>query len=85
MLDRLPTSETHDRHRTLQLTRMKGGSRWIFDASNYQSWHKGASGTLWCNGGPGAGKTYLAYEFLDYLPDCAKPLIIFAALSSLMS
>ncbi len=61
MLEKIPTTEFQDRHRTLQLTRMHGGSRWIFDAPNYITWHNGtSSNTLWCNGGPGVGKTYLA-------------------------
>jgi len=62
LLASIPTLEFQDRHRNLQLTRMKGGSRWILEAPAFVVWRNGRSSdrTLWCNGAPGAGKTYLA-------------------------
>ncbi|KAK1757325.1 hypothetical protein QBC47DRAFT_154070 [Echria macrotheca] len=68
MLQKIPICEYQDRHRTLQLTRMNGGSRWIFKTPNYEEWLNGLSvNTLWCNGGPGVGKTYLASVVTDEL------------------
>ena len=62
LLASIPTLEFRDRHRNLQLTRMEGASQWILDMDKFVAWRDGpsANGALWCNGAPGAGKTYLA-------------------------
>jgi hypothetical protein len=62
LLGSIPTLEFQDRHRNLQLTRMEGASQWILGMEKFVDWRDGPSTNvaLWCNGAPGAGKTYLA-------------------------
>ncbi|KAI1735936.1 hypothetical protein F4680DRAFT_433578 [Xylaria scruposa] len=41
--------------------------QWIFAAPEFQSWVSKESGTLWCHGNPGTGKTQLTSLVVEYL------------------
>ncbi|KAK5064961.1 hypothetical protein LTR84_000796 [Exophiala bonariae] len=69
LLDGIPKLPYGERHRDLQLTRLDGVGRWLFDTSRFVQWRDMTSseGTLWCNGAPGVGKTHLASIAIDHL------------------
>ncbi|KAF2180392.1 hypothetical protein K469DRAFT_278267 [Zopfia rhizophila CBS 207.26] len=52
---------------------MKGIGQWILDVATFVKWRDGSSSnrTLWCNGAPGAGKTYISSVIIDHLEDLA--------------
>jgi hypothetical protein len=63
LLGHLPPLPYRERHRDLQLRRMEGAGQWILGTSKFVLWRDGArhqDNAIWCNGQPGAGKTYLA-------------------------
>jgi hypothetical protein len=63
LLGHLPPLPYRERHRDLQLRRMEGAGQWILDTPEFVLWREGTrhqDNTIWCNGQPGAGKTYLA-------------------------
>jgi len=59
----LPTLAYDEKHRDLQVRRMDGIGSWLLSMPVFIDWLNGETKTptLWCYGGPGAGKTYLAY------------------------
>lgn len=73
LLDAIPCLPYNDRHRDLQLTRMGGVGEWLIDVPKFSEWRSGEvdNGTLWCNGAPGAGKTYISSVVIDHLHEFA--------------
>ncbi|KAK0641814.1 hypothetical protein B0T16DRAFT_461843 [Cercophora newfieldiana] len=76
ILNLLPPLPYRERHRELQLRRMDGAGQWVLSRPEFLLWRNsdGSSqhdNTIWCNGQPGAGKTYLASVIIDYLESCS--------------
>lgn len=65
LLDAIPRLPYSERHHNLQLTRLEVAGRWLLNTSEFLDWRNKVSDerTLWCNGAPGVGKTYLASAF----------------------
>jgi hypothetical protein len=63
VLEWLAPGQYDDRHNEIKRGRIKGTGRWLLDSANYKHWcsESDAASFLWCHGGPGAGKTFLAY------------------------
>lgn len=47
--------------------RQKGTGQWLIDSAEFQKWVNGKSATLFCPGIPGAGKTMMASNVIDYV------------------
>jgi hypothetical protein len=65
LLDALPKLPYSEGHHNLQLSRLEGAGKWILDTAKFLQWRDAMSsdGTLWCNGAPGVGKTFIAYAY----------------------
>lgn len=67
-LEWLAPNEIWDKHRHVCSTRQEGTGTWILQAAEYFDWRDNpASGTLWCHGIPGCGKTVLFSCMLENL------------------
>lgn len=52
--------------------RQPGTGQWFINSPTFQEWLRSPGATLWCPGGPGSGKTFIASIVVDYLQGLVK-------------
>jgi Cdc6-like AAA superfamily ATPase len=67
ILDWLTMVDFADRQNQLQRDRQEGTGSWFLCTNEFQLWASQQGQTLFCHGGPGAGKTYLASLAIHHL------------------
>ena len=75
LLEHLPCLPYRERHRDIQLRRMDGIGQWALETTEFERWRDDIgdeNNTLWFNGVPGAGKTYLAYVEASFVNSAAS-------------
>ncbi|KAF2014092.1 hypothetical protein BU24DRAFT_484042, partial [Aaosphaeria arxii CBS 175.79] len=57
------------KHKKTRRERVEGSGTWLFERQEYQDWCRETSPhrSLWCHGGPGAGKTFITSATVDNL------------------
>ena len=61
ILDWLSSPEHSSKHRAICDRRLPGTGQWLLDCERVGHWLEHATPVLWCSGGPGVGKSVLAY------------------------
>ncbi|OAL47367.1 ankyrin, partial [Pyrenochaeta sp. DS3sAY3a] len=69
VLEWLYASSYDSKHKKTRRERVQGSGTWLFERQEYQDWHcpTGPHRSLWCHGGPGAGKTCITSAIVDEL------------------
>lgn len=71
-LSRLTSIDFDITHRDINSRRVKGTGSWLLESPEYALWLD-QSGTLWCRGIPGAGKTILSSLVIQTLRESKQP------------
>jgi hypothetical protein len=84
LLNALQSLPFQEKHRDLQMRRVEGLGQWLLNTPKFGEWREGflRQNILWCHGGPGVGKSFLAYvrspcylmEAKDFQLCCGRPL-----------
>ena len=61
VLDWLSSNDYSRKHRDIRARRLFGTGKWLLDCEKFQAWLNHTSSVLLCTGGPGVGKSVLAY------------------------
>lgn len=62
-----PSTSAQDRYRAINRSRVPETGDWIREDKAFLDWMEGRKAILWVSGNPGAGKSYIACNIVNYL------------------